>query len=116
MTRYAGMCGTDSGYILVSVMMQAVCNRYPNVSLEYEVVDADEVSSGAQVQINVKLERDNEVELGNVHAPHYPKEKEEAWWLLVGDPTTNALLSIKRVTLQVLTLMPLCAPHVRRRQ
>jgi pre-mRNA-splicing helicase BRR2 len=110
------MCGTDSVYILVSVMMQAVCNRYPNVSLEYEVVDADEVSSGAQVQINVKLERDNEVELGNVHAPHYPKEKEEAWWLLVGDPTTNALLSIKRVTLQVLTLMPRCAPDVRSRQ
>jgi hypothetical protein len=29
-----------------------------------------------------------------------PKEKEEAWWLLVGDSKTNALLSIKRVTLQ----------------
>jgi len=80
--------------------LAAVCNRYPNVSLEYEVVDADEVSAGEQVQMVVKLERENEVELGPVHAPHYPKEKEEAWWLLVGDPKTNALLSIKRVTLQ----------------
>ena len=41
-----------------------------------------------------------QVELGSVHAPLYPKEKEEAWWLLVGDSKTNALLSIKRVTLQ----------------
>ena len=80
--------------------LAAVCNRYPNVALEYEVVDADEVAAGEQVQIVVKLERENEVELGPVHAPHYPKEKEEAWWLLVGDPKTNALLSIKRVTLQ----------------
>jgi len=80
--------------------LAAVCNRYPNVSLEYEVVDADEVSAGEQVQMVVKLERENEVELGAVHAPHYPKDKEEAWWLLVGDAKTNSLLSIKRVTLQ----------------
>jgi len=37
--------------------LAAVCNRYPNVSLEYEVVDADEVSAGEQVQMVVKLER-----------------------------------------------------------
>lgn len=80
--------------------LAAVCNRYPNVSLEYEVVDADEVEAGEQVQMVVKLERENEVELGPVHAPYYPKTKEEAWWLLVGDPKTNALLSIKRVVLQ----------------
>ena len=41
--------------------LAAVCNRYPNVSLEYQVVDADEVSAGEQVQIVVKLERENEV-------------------------------------------------------
>ena len=80
--------------------LASVCNRYPNVALEYEVVDADEVAAGEQVQMLVKLERENEVELTPVHAPHYPKTKEEAWWLLVGDPATNALLSIKRVTLQ----------------
>merc|ERR1712216_491428 len=80
--------------------LAAVCNRYPNVSLEYDVVDADEIAAGEQVQMVVKLERENEVELGPVHAPYYPKEKEEAWWLLVGDPKTNSLLSIKRVTLQ----------------
>mmetsp|Transcript_23994 Transcript_23994/g.37624 ORF Transcript_23994/g.37624 Transcript_23994/m.37624 type:complete len:334 (-) Transcript_23994:1603-2604(-) len=77
-----------------------VCNKYPNVSLEFEVVDPDEVTAGDSVQVVVKLERENEGELLPVHAPHYPKDKEEGWWLLVGDPTTNQLLSIKRVNLQ----------------
>mmetsp|Transcript_28044 Transcript_28044/g.66662 ORF Transcript_28044/g.66662 Transcript_28044/m.66662 type:complete len:2150 (+) Transcript_28044:160-6609(+) len=80
--------------------LAGVCNRYPNVNLEFEVVDADEVGAGEPVQVSVKLERENEGDVGAVHAPHYPKEKEEAWWLLVGDPTTNQLLSIKRVALQ----------------
>jgi len=62
-----------------------VCNRYPNVTLEYEVVDADEVGAGEAVTMSVKLERDNDAESEHVHAPLYPKEKEEGWWLLVGD-------------------------------
>jgi len=79
----------------------AVCNKYPNVTLEYEVVDKDEVGAGEQVQLVVKLERENEGDVGGaVHAPHYPKDKEEGWWLVVGDPATNTLASIKRVNLQ----------------
>eukprot|EP00281_Chroomonas_sp_CCMP1168_P020883 CAMPEP_0206228716 /NCGR_PEP_ID=MMETSP0047_2-20121206/9314_1 /ASSEMBLY_ACC=CAM_ASM_000192 /TAXON_ID=195065 /ORGANISM="Chroomonas mesostigmatica_cf, Strain CCMP1168" /LENGTH=2146 /DNA_ID=CAMNT_0053651971 /DNA_START=50 /DNA_END=6487 /DNA_ORIENTATION=+ len=74
-----------------------VCNKYPNVALEYEVVDKDEVGAGEQVQMVVKLERENEG--GAVEAPHYPKDKEEGWWLVVGDPVTNTLASIKRVNL-----------------
>ena len=64
-----------------------MCNRYPNVTLEYEVVDADEVGAGEAVTMSVKLERDNDAasESEHVHAPLYPKEKEEGWWLLVGD-------------------------------
>mmetsp|Transcript_34715 Transcript_34715/g.87733 ORF Transcript_34715/g.87733 Transcript_34715/m.87733 type:complete len:2149 (+) Transcript_34715:158-6604(+) len=79
----------------------SVCNKYPNVTLEYEVVDKDEVGAGEQVQLVVKLERENEGEVGGaVHAPHYPKDKEEGWWIVVGDPATNTLASIKRVNLQ----------------
>jgi pre-mRNA-splicing helicase BRR2 len=35
-----------------------------------------------------------------VHAPRYPKAKEEGWWLVIGDPKANALVCIKRITLQ----------------
>ena len=36
-----------------------------------------------------------------VHAPRFPKDKEEGWWLVVGDSKTNGLLCIKRITLQL---------------
>jgi pre-mRNA-splicing helicase BRR2 len=32
-------------------------------------------------------------------APRYPGRKDENWWLVVGDPTANTLLAIKRVKL-----------------
>ena len=36
-----------------------------------------------------------------VHAPRYPKAKEEGWWLVIGDPKANSLLCIKRFTLSL---------------
>merc|ERR1712054_122340 len=77
------------------------CNRYPNVDLNFEVQDKDEIGAGDQVVIVVELEREAEEAPGPVLAPHYPKRKDEGWWLIVGDTKKNALVSIKRVPLQV---------------
>ena len=49
----------------------------------------------------MQLERETEDAPGPVIAPHYPKRKDEGWWLVVGDTKKNALVSIKRVPLQV---------------
>jgi len=81
-----------------------VCNRYPNVDLNFEVEDADEVVEGESVAVIVQLQREGGDDLKaapKVHAPRFPKDKEEGWWLIVGDPKTNALLCIKRITLQL---------------
>jgi len=79
------------------------CNRYPNVELAFEVKDEDEVAAGDAVTVEVSLERDADevTKVPTVHAPRFPKAKEEGWWLLIGDSKTNALLCIKRITLQL---------------
>ncbi|MCO5583854.1 hypothetical protein L7F22_037769 [Adiantum nelumboides] len=80
-----------------------VCNRLPNIDVAYEVVDADEITAGDKVTLQVSLERElseSMQELGPVDAPRFPKPKQEGWWLVVGDPKSNQLEAIKRVSLQ----------------
>ena len=73
--------------------------RYPNIELTYDVLDKDDLSSGQSVNIEVKLEREDEV-TGPVIAPFFPTKREEGWWVIIGDSKSNSLLSIKRLTLQ----------------
>ena len=67
--------------------------------MAYEVSDKDNLASGQSVNIEVKLEREDEV-TGPVIAPFFPTKREEGWWVIIGDCKSNSLLSIKRLTLQ----------------
>lgn len=51
------------------------------------------------MNVQVTLEREDEL-AGPVIAPFFPQKREEGWWVVIGDPKTNSLLSIKRLTLQ----------------
>ena len=76
------------------------CNRYPNIEVNYEIVNEDEIETGDSVEMIVQLERElDDGELGPVIAPQYPKRKEESWWLVVGDAKKGTLAAIKRVSL-----------------
>ena len=41
------------------------CNRYPNIEMNHEVIDADEAKTNQPTIVNVTLEREDEVS-GNV--------------------------------------------------
>ncbi|KAI0164808.1 Sec63 Brl domain-containing protein [Xylariaceae sp. FL1272] len=78
-------------------------NKYPDISLEMELVDEDDIHAGEPAYINVQIQREVEDEEGEVdttvHAPFYPAKKFENWWLVVGEESTKTLLAIKRVTI-----------------
>lgn len=77
--------------------------KYPDISLEFEVLDEDNIHAGEPAYLNVQIEREVEDEEGEVdttvHAPFYPIKKMENWWLVVGEESTKTLLAIKRVTI-----------------
>lgn len=78
-------------------------DKYPDLELEHEVVDDDEIRAGEPAYLNIKIGRNADEDDGDVdttvHAPFYPAKKMENWWLVVGDQKTRNLLAIKRVTI-----------------
>jgi len=77
-------------------------SKYPNIELDFEVEDAENITAGAPAYLNVKITRDvdedDDVDM-TVHAPFYPVKKMENWWLVVGDEKAKTLLAIKRITI-----------------
>lgn len=76
-------------------------DKYPDVEMEHEVLDEDDIRAGEPSQINVKIQRQLEEDEQfdpTVHAPFYPARKLESWWLVVADEATRSVLGIKRVT------------------
>ncbi|KAF9159441.1 DEIH-box ATPase [Actinomortierella ambigua] len=90
--------------------MQAIAqfvNRYPSIEVSYRVEDEDDLRAGQPTVVHVQMERDGgddedeeDEEVSSVPAPFFPGKKDEGWWIVIGDPATKSLLSIKRVTLQ----------------
>lgn len=82
-------------------------SKYPNIDLEFSVLDPEEIVAGSPAYLQIKLERDADDEKDDssaepdltVHAPFYPAKKTENWWVVVGDEASKTLLAIKRVTI-----------------
>ncbi|OAX40546.1 Sec63-domain-containing protein [Rhizopogon vinicolor AM-OR11-026] len=75
-------------------------NSYPTLDVSFELVKG-EYTAGAPITMQVVLTRDADEEDPDdqtVVAPFYPTKKIANWWLVVGEPSTKQLLSIKRVT------------------
>jgi pre-mRNA-splicing helicase BRR2 len=75
------------------------CNRYPNVDVEFNVLDESDLTTAAPISVLVELERDTDDDPGAVMAPLFPKDKTEEWWLVLGNAEKNQLYAIKRVPL-----------------
>jgi len=77
------------------------------VKIKNEVDDDDEelgITGGSVVTLAATIERPsrpqnekNKEEPISVHAPFFPMQKNEIWWLIVGDERTARVMGIKRV-------------------
>ncbi|EHL03362.1 putative Pre-mRNA-splicing factor brr2 [Glarea lozoyensis 74030] len=80
-------------------------NKYPNIELDFQVEDPENITAGDPAYLKVKIARevDEDDEAGDVdmtvHAPFYPQKKMENWWLVVGEESSKTLLAIKRITI-----------------
>jgi pre-mRNA-splicing helicase BRR2 len=75
---------------------------YPNLELQHELVDPDEIATNSPSHIKVRVTRsleEDEQPKTDVHAPFYPADKTESFWLVVGDQKEHSLLAIKKVTI-----------------
>ena len=81
----------------------AFVNSYPTLEVEPQLVKG-EYTAGAPIVLQVALSRDaddeDEDDDQRVVAPYYPARKMANWWLVIGEPKTRQLLSIKRVTVK----------------
>ncbi|WFD24297.1 RNA helicase [Malassezia equina] len=80
-------------------------NEFPYMEVDFSIDDQDSLDSATPIVLNATLERDvdeedeDEMPDPTAIAPFFPSSKMTAWWLVVGDPSTRNLLSIKRVTI-----------------
>ncbi|KAL1643346.1 Pre-mRNA-splicing helicase BRR2 [Diplodia intermedia] len=80
---------------------------YPDLSVEFDVLEPDDIAAGSPAYLDVTITREMDEEEEEevpktraVHAPFFPADKTESWWLVVGDENTKSLLAIKRVNVQ----------------
>ncbi|EKX73191.1 U5 small ribonucleoprotein-specific helicase, putative [Theileria equi strain WA] len=74
----------------------AVCNAVQVLDVRYSL-NVDKVGAGELLSLHVDIDREGEDV--PVHAPYFPLDRQEQWWVLIGESETNKLYGIKRVSL-----------------
>ncbi|KAH3680742.1 hypothetical protein WICMUC_000176 [Wickerhamomyces mucosus] len=77
----------------------AFVNKYPNIELSYEMDKEDPIISNQPKQVIVTVTRDEEPEDLSVIAPYFPFQKNENWWVVIGDSKSRQLYAIQKATI-----------------
>ncbi|CAK7562243.1 MAG: Pre-mRNA-splicing helicase BRR2 [Sporothrix epigloea] len=85
-------------------------DKYPDMTLDFSVEDEDQLETGADMFLKVKLAREEDEDEGeaeedddtdfdnSVHCPFFPGERTSGWWLIVGEESTKTVIGIRYVT------------------
>ncbi|KAM0936673.1 putative DNA helicase [Dioscorea sansibarensis] len=83
--------------------------HFPRVQVKLRIQKSDNEGSKAPV-LNIKLEKTNfRRSTSRAFTPRFPKVKDEAWWLVLGNFTSTELYALKRISFsdQITTRMEL---------
>ncbi|KAK9868384.1 hypothetical protein WJX84_004044 [Apatococcus fuscideae] len=87
-----------------------VCERLPVMDIHWNAPtqastagrDGDdgavEEAETWDVEIHIRRQGRRRGTAASVYAPRFPKVKEEGWWLVLGDPDTQELFALKRIS------------------
>ncbi|KAH7652348.1 DNA helicase protein [Dioscorea alata] len=88
--------------------------HFPRVQVKLRIQKSDNEDSKAPV-LNIKLQKTNfRRSTSRAFTPRFPKVKDEAWWLVLGNFTTSELYALKRISFsdQITTRMELPSANI----
>ncbi|KAK3225847.1 hypothetical protein Dsin_005709 [Dipteronia sinensis] len=73
--------------------------HFPRIQVKLKLQRRD-VDGGKSLRLNIRMEKTNSRRnMSRAFAPRFPKIKDEAWWLILGNTSTTQLYALKRISL-----------------
>lgn len=76
--------------------IMAAWNRYPEIAMTCQLGERND----EEMELKVTMQREEELENDLVISSCYPGEKQEFWWVIVGDKKNNKVLATKRTLIK----------------
>nr|XP_043640038.1 DExH-box ATP-dependent RNA helicase DExH14 [Erigeron canadensis] len=81
----------------ITSKLQQDLQHFPRIQVNFRIqgtnVGNDEIPS-----LSIRLEKSNRRKTARAFTPRFPKLKDEAWWLVIGNTLTSELHAIKRIS------------------
>ncbi|XP_074317082.1 DExH-box ATP-dependent RNA helicase DExH14 [Silene latifolia] len=71
--------------------------KFPRIQMKVRL-QRNKEGNGSRYSLNIRLENVHKRKTSRAFAPRFPKVKEEAWWLVLGDSMSSELFALKRVS------------------
>ncbi|KAI3955130.1 hypothetical protein MKX01_034159 [Papaver californicum] len=78
---------------------------FPCIHLRLRLQERDRREGSRSRFLNIKMDKTNYKHKTRAFTPRFPKLKDEAWWLVLGNVSTSELYALKRISLSDRSLM-----------
>ncbi|KAI3673352.1 hypothetical protein L6452_39470 [Arctium lappa] len=90
--------------------LQQDLQHFPRIQVKLKIQGRD-VGSDNNPSLSIRLEKSNRRKSSRAFTPRFPKLKDEAWWLVLGNTSTSELHALKRVSFMDRLVTRMKLPH-----